>query len=359
VIKKSVKKIFFLSPGPTSKGGISAVVENYRKSNIWKSVKCIHYGSCALSENFILKNIYSLFKLMCFPIRIFLFRPQIISVHCSSGGSFYRKSGYILIAKVFFRKVVLHVHPTHFVDFYLKRGFLVKHFINFILRLCTKVIFLTKESAVFFRNIIHDLDTDIVPNPVDCNYFKSNLTKVFRANYEILYLGWIIPEKGVFDIVDVLPEIITEFPNVNFIFAGNKQIERLESEIIQRKLGQYTQVLGWVDGPRKKELLLNSRMLLLPTYSEGIPNVLLEAMASKLPAITTPVGGIPSVFEEGINGLFISPGNKSELVAAILKLLRDDNLCAEISASTYHNAISKFDIEIVGDKLYLIYSDLI
>lgn len=217
------------------------------------------------------------------------------------------------------------------------------------------VVFLSQRAMDQLRPFFQDARMSVIPNPVDLEVYEPRSRPPAKGNYRILFMGWIIKEKGVYDIVEVMPEVIARFPQAEFLFAGNKEVERLKRMIEDRQLAQHAKVLGWVDGKEKLELLHTSRILLLPSYTEGVPNVLLEAMASGLPAITCPVGGIPSVFIEGENGYFVSPGNTKDLAARIMHLLENDEICDAISKCTGRRAKTIYSIEAVGSQLENVY----
>jgi glycosyltransferase involved in cell wall biosynthesis len=180
-----------------------------------------------------------------------------------------------------------------------------------------------------------------------------------RGNYQVLYLGWIVKEKGVYDILDAVPSVVEDFPAAQFVFAGNKGVEELDKAIRHRGLSKYARVMGWIEGEKKRDLLLGSRLLLLPSYTEGIPNVILEAMAAGLPVITTPVGGIPSVFSEGVNGYFVNPGDSQSLASRIRSMFGNDAECESISRLTRQVAKERYDIETIGCQLERIYGPLL
>jgi len=90
-------------------------------------------------------------------------------------------------------------------------------------------------------------------------------------------------------------------------------------------LGDRVRVLPWIDAHERDRLLAESDVFVLPSYAEGVPMSLLEAMAAGLPCITTPVGGIPDVFTHGAEGLLVTPGDASQLRAAMSTFITDES----------------------------------
>lgn len=176
---------------------------------------------------------------------------------------------------------------------------------------------------------------------------------------QIIYLGWFIPAKGVYDLVDAIPEVVREFPDASFVFGGTKESDRLREVILERKLDRYAQVVGWVEGEERLRLLRTSRALILPSYSEGVPNVILESMAARVPVITTPVGGVPSVVQDGVTGVYVQPGDVAGIAVAICRLLRDREECELLAENAYREVREKHDIEVIAGQLRHLYGGLV
>ena len=347
----------FIYPGPRTLGGITAVVDNYSKSTFLRQNDCTYFGTSTEGGRCV-KFAYTLLRLFDFIILAAVKRPGVVGIHTGSGISFFRKSLFGLAARMLCIPVVYHVHPSHFYDFYVSGRSLKKVYVRNVLALSEALVFLTEDMANKFRIEFPDKKIFVLPNPVDVSAYQAVPRSPMEKNYTILFLGWIIAGKGVYDIVDIIHDVVEMYPSAQFIFAGNKEVETLRAKIRECGVEKNASVLGWVQGDEKIKLLRSSRILLLPTYTEGIPNVLLEAMASGLPAITTAVGGIPSIFTEGINGYYIAPGNRGDLKAMILKLLSDFLECERLSRST-QAASHKYDVETVGAKLEKIYRTIL
>jgi glycosyltransferase involved in cell wall biosynthesis len=126
----------------------------------------------------------------------------------------------------------------------------------------------------------------------------------------------------------------------------------------ERGLDKSVEVLGWVQGFVRLRLLRTSRLLILPSYTEGVPNVILEAMASHLPIITTPVGGIPSVVTDQVNGVMVKPGDINGIAAAICDLLRDDRKCTLLAEAGYREVVEKYGLETIAGQLRQVFTQV-
>lgn len=351
--------VLFLGPDIRSQGGIAAVIANYQRSGFWTRCRCAHFVTYRDWSGKLSRFLYSVWRCCMYIPGMLIARPAVVSVHMSVQGSFYRKFYYILMSRLLAIPVVIHIHPSAFSEFYIRGNALTKYAIRACGNLSECLVFLSESAMRSLRAVFPGVKMVVVPNPVAIDLYASTNRAPMAGNFRILFMGWIIQGKGVYDIVDVIPEVAARVPQVEFIFAGNKEVERLKKMIENRHLSRYARVLGWVQGQQKLDLLLTSRMLLLPTYSEGIPNVILEAMASGLPVITTPVGGIPSIFVEGENGYFVTPGNTRELAQRIIQMMDDDKDCENISRLTRKRAETCYAVEVIGKQLEHVYEKFV
>jgi glycosyltransferase involved in cell wall biosynthesis len=144
-------------------------------------------------------------------------------------------------------------------------------------------------------------------------------------------------------------------PDVRFTFAGNKEVDNLSNLISDRGLNGSAEVVGWIEGQAKIDLMKSSSVLVLPSYTEGVPNVILEAMANRLPIVTTPVGGIPSVLEHDRTAIFVEPKNIQSISEGLIALLTDRQKSRTLADAAFERASKLYSIEAIGDGLTQIY----
>jgi len=106
------------------------------------------------------------------------------------------------------------------------------------------------------------------------------------------------------------------------------------------------------------ETFLNADIFVLPSYSEGFPVVVLEAMAGKLPIVTTPVGALPEVFDDGLNGFFIQPGDYRDLADKMIRLVTDSETRTRTGQYNFEYVSENFDIDVIAGKLGDIFSEM-
>ncbi|MEZ4642786.1 MAG: glycosyltransferase [Chloroflexota bacterium] len=176
-----------------------------------------------------------------------------------------------------------------------------------------------------------------------------------HAGFVIITVARLHPVKGHLDLLDAIPHVKRVFPDVQFLWVGEGELEEMLRQQIY-KLGLMDTV--FLAGSRQDipELLAISDLFVLPSHSEGMPNVILEAMAAGLPVVATAVGGIPEIVTEE-TGILVKPGDAGALAQAILQILQqaDRN---QLGQSAQKRVQSQFQVGQSIDKYEALYHSL-
>ncbi|HEY6125986.1 MAG TPA: glycosyltransferase, partial [Steroidobacteraceae bacterium] len=174
-----------------------------------------------------------------------------------------------------------------------------------------------------------------------------------RAQVQFLHLGRLGKRKGGYDLMNAfaaLPESLRS--RARLVLAGDGDVEGMRK--LAEPFGDRVQVLSWIDSNERDRLLAESDVFVLPSYAEGVPMSLLEAMAAGLPCITTPVGGIPDVFTHGAEGMLVSPGDGAQLRTAMSTYIGDETARLAAGKRAYESARA-FDVHTYARRLVDIY----
>ena len=177
--------------------------------------------------------------------------------------------------------------------------------------------------------------------------------------YNILFMGRIDRSKGIFELIYSFKLLLKEYNNINLIIAGRGQDEEEMRLLIENEKINNIVITGFVQGEEKSKLLKKSHIFVLPSYSEGMPNSVLEAFAYGLPIVTTKVGGLIDIFKEPENGVFAEIKDINSLSEAIKYLISNPNILESIAINNYHYALNKFHPSIVTSRLMSIYQEVI
>ncbi len=159
-------------------------------------------------------------------------------------------------------------------------------------------------------------------------------------------MGWINDNKGIDILVEAMNNIRERLGEFRVLVCGRGPAEEsIRKKVTALNLTEFFEFRGWVIGDEKNKSFLETDIFVLPSYKEGLPNALLEAMAYGLPVITTPVGAIPEVIVDGMNGILVNPGNITELGTAILTLFQDNEKRKQMGENARKTILANHDIE--------------
>lgn len=347
-------KVLMVGPARDVKGGMTSVVDNYYEYGLDKSVN-LKYIESSNDKNIISKILKEITGYNEFKIDIKKY--DIVHIHMASRRSTFRKCKYILEANKYNKKIILHIHGAEFKVFFENEcSEKKKQYIKKCLNMCDKVIVLSEEWKDYFKKIVNE-------NKIVVIYNAIKLPKKFDKNtdtQQLLFLGRIGKRKGIYDLLDVVQQLIPKYNNIKLIIGGDGEIEKIKKIINEKKITSNVKVLGWINGEEKERLLRESSFYILPSYNEGMPMSLLEGMAYSNIPISTNVGGIPRIINDEINGFIINPGDKKKLKHILDNLLKEENKIKrkEISEKARSTIENKFDMEINIQKIIKLYNDM-
>lgn len=339
-----------LSVGPEflpPKGGIAQVIFNYHKYFFLADEFRYIANSC--EGHYINKTFKLIASLMQYVIALTFQRQiRIVHIHTASYFSFKRSSWFVGLAKLFRKKIILHIHGGGFKEYYANEIRFVRH----TLAKCDTIVVLTEAWAKWFRTEVGVDNLVVVPNVIPEPAKCENIEK--DDKFLVLFLGLINDQKGIFDLINAI-KLNQEKLNGRFELhvGGNGQVERLKNEITENNLEGIVKYEGWVDSVAKHNLLCRCDALILPSYIEGLPLSILEAMAYRKAVITTPVGGIPSMIEDGTNGFLVEPGDGSAFVDKIIYLIEHRQECLLMGEYSFHLVKKHFPNSVAVDLVQL------
>lgn len=352
-------KVLVIGSDLDDKGGIVSVIRNIKSSSLNEKYEFIHISTYDTVSKIKKIKIY-LKGLIKFTQHLMFSKFDIVHIHMSYNGSFYRKSIIILLSKLSRKKIILHMHGSCFKEFYLGMGNLNRNYCKFIFNKVDRIIALSNSWKAFFETIVEDSNKIIViNNSIVINEKHLNIKKQNKNNIIFLFLGRLGKRKGVYDLIDAFEKLVHNLDkskNVKLVLAGDGEIDEVNKIIKNRDLQDNIINLGWIDGENKDILMKNADAYVLPSYNEGLPMSILEAMSYHLPCISTNVGGIPEVIINNYNGYIFEPGNIDMLAELLEKMViyDDERLTmgenSFITVEKYFNSDNEF---LKLDSLYV------
>lgn len=345
-------QVLFIGPNyKKPKGGIAQVLSVYSKY-----FDNFNFISTLNGDSKILK-ILTIMKAYVIFIFYMLFKNiKIVHVHGTANNSIKRKSIFINTAKTFGKKVIYHVHSATLPDCDKTQH----DFINKTFKKCDLVISLTPYWNDYISNTYKCKKVVSVENIIDFPSICSSQSGKDDSVITFLYLGLISKHKGIYDLVDVVVENFQQYNGkVKILIAGNGETDKLTSLITEYGISEVMEYIGWVAGDKKSELLHQCDVYLQPTYAEGQPISILEALSYGKPILTTPVGGIPDIVKQNLNGILFIPGNKRQLSDAIYSFINmSQEKRAEMGQQSLSLVASHMPDKVI-EKLETIYNELL
>ncbi|ORV48376.1 hypothetical protein AWC05_07635 [Mycobacterium florentinum] len=269
---------------------------------------------------------------------------DVLHVHYSLRGSVIRKSVPLFVARHRGIPTIVHCHSSHFFAWLDELSWLQRSAVRAALRADYSVV-LGRAHFEGFRSSLgfSEANIRVLYNPVvmPATVPSPHTEEPLR----VVSLGRLGTNKGSYDLVraiNMLPSKIRS--RVRVTLAGDGEVDKVREFVRANALEDTIDVVGWVGPDDRDRLLAESAIFLLPSYSEGLPMAVLEAMANCVVPVTTAVGAIPEVVTDGVNGLIIRPGDAAQLAEALQSLVADTELRNRLAVAAYARA-REFDLD--------------
>ena len=352
-----MKRILMVGPVPPPTGGIASVVEDIVHSELASefSFELFPRPDFELGINrTIPRNIARVKQLVNFFVRLWRGNYYLIHIH-SPDGAFASTTLFILLARLARTNMLVHMHGTDWDEFYTRRSAFRRLYTWIGFRIAPRMVVLYSlwaenirklcptADVLVIRNLIHDQD---LPQPAEVQQLKEKLglTDEHFVVLTIGYLGW---RKGSFVILNAVPQVASQDPSVRFVLVGSEefpgQMAQLTQQADKENLAAWVTFTGEVERSKANLFYSLADVYLLPSFIEGMPITIIEALRSGLPVISTRVGGIPDMIEDRVSGLLLNPGAPEEIAEAVLLLRRDPELRKKLAEGARRTFDDKFE----------------
>jgi glycosyltransferase involved in cell wall biosynthesis len=275
-----------------------------------------------------------------------------VHIHLSEPPSAKRKMFYFKVAKLYGKKIILHFHAfspeTTLNSKYQSLYKLLFEQADLVIVLSNQWKQWVEEYLKISNNVV------VLYNP--CDEIILSDDNIRKKN--ILFAGTLNQRKGYTDLIRAFALIASLYPDWTLTFAGNGEIEQAKFLTKELNIDKRVVFLGWIKEEQKDQVLRESSIFCLPSYSEGFPMAVLDAWAYGIPVITTPVGGLPDVVENEKNALLFNAGNIEKLSVQLKKMISDERFRNAIAKQSLDLVETKFSLKIINKQLEDIYSSL-
>jgi len=313
-------KVLMIGPYPPPYGGIAVVVRDLMNSTLKDDFDMKLLRTTPKGKNEVyrfLSDIKNLFE------ELIKFKPDIVHIHTSYDWGWPKHITYAFISKLFGKKIVLHHHGIPEDSNYLRGGKLRYIYPTKLgLGLSDHIIAISEKIGIIISKVTSDKKVTVVRNGVNENIIqigKNRNLPLIKEKLSILYMGRISKRKGIIEFLEMIKKMnMSENIKATYTIVGNGPLNGYAEEFINKNnLSEIIDRRKFVSEEEKEKILKENDVFVLQSDHEGLPIAILEAMASGLIIITTPVGGIPDAVHEKENGLLIKPHDVKSLTDAV------------------------------------------
>jgi glycosyltransferase involved in cell wall biosynthesis len=354
--------VLLLGPHRAAVSGVSTHVNLLMESSLADDFEVVHFqvGAEGRDEGAIGKFLRLAVSPFALAATIIFRHVSVVHINTSlNTRAYWRDLMYLAVAKALGARVLYQVHGGELPQRFFAGSRLLTAFLRKTLMAPDLVVVLAQCELAAYRDFVPEQHVVVLPNGIDCRLYAA--MPLVRSSPEqplhLLYVGRIARDKGLYELLQGVRLAHELGVDTRLIVAGHGTEEG--------RLRRYAQALGItarvcfigpVFGADKVKLLRGSDVLLLPSYSEGLPYALLESMAAGVPVIATPVGAIPDVMSDGIHGFLVPPRDGKAIAEALAVLAGDRERISWMSRACKRRIRAAFSIDRLAQELALHYA---
>ena len=346
-------KVGMIGPSLEYVGGISAVVKTWMSSPKMEGVELEYFASVGVGER---KD--KLRQTAAAQARFVKrlaggWRPDVFHIHCGGVVSITRKLAYITEIRAVGIPIVLHVHGSNHMEQIYNRSPWHARGVRKLFKQASRIVVVSQYMEDRIKEWMGpDFPVGRVYNPVPTREYDPIPGFERSDRPVVLFMGWIIEAKGIFDLLAVVPRLAAAHPEVLVRFGGDGvHMERFQAEASLCPTQYNLEVAGWVTGQAKLDAYAGADIFCLPSYSEGLPISVLEAMSARLPIVATRISGVPEQVLEGETGLLFEPKDQDTLFEHLSGLLGDLERARVMGLAGRARVEAVFDREVVTSEV--------
>lgn len=346
-----VNRVLIVSTGLPAIGGITTWVETIKnESASSENVQVDHLNlfvdRAQNTEPTFFYRLVQGFKSSVLLLSKFAKLVKVASVlHLATSGSLgHLRNLLFLFVKIIINPslpVVLHLHYD-----FIARG-KAENFLMRVVAIFSDVVIVLNPECVFSAKVIY------LPNGVGRSRYDLN-----HKDNVVVFAGWIRKDKGIFDLIDVWVRKPPEGWRLKIFGKGTPEnLVKIKAAVNEVESIEF---LGEVENDRVKSELATAKVFCLPSYTEGLPISLLEAMSAKCAILATNVGGIPSIFDKSSIGILLDVKSLIDSLVVAIDFIQDGEDEIQIFGNNAHQLfLSEFEAGLIYARLESVWLDLI
>lgn len=355
--------VVILGPHRAAVSGVSTHVNLLMESALGEDFELVHFqvGSEGRRENAFTRLLRLLLSPFAFAATVIFRHASIVHLNTSLNRAYWRDLLYLFVAKAFGARVVYQVHGGALPQAFFESSRTLTAFLRWTLRVPDVVVVLAQCELEAYREFVPEQAVVALPNGIDCRPFDGvpTVRSIPDTPIKLIYIGRIAREKGLYETLQAVRLAHELGVDARLVVAGSGTEEpRLKRYAQALGISPRVTYAGPVFGVDKVKLLAGADVMVLASYSEGLPYALLEAMAAGIPVIATAVGAIPDVVADGTHGFLVPPHDGKAIAEALAVLAGDRERLSWMSRACRRRIRAAFSIERLASELALHYGRL-
>jgi glycosyltransferase involved in cell wall biosynthesis len=356
--------VLILGPHRAAVSGVSTHLNLLIDSSLGEDFDLVHFqvGSEGRDEGALDKLLRLLASPFALAATVIFRHASIVHINTSlNPRAYWRDLAYLFVAKALGARVVYQVHGGKLPRVFFAANGLLTGFLRWTLRIPDLVVVLAQCELEAYREFLPGQHVVALPNGIDCRAFGAVPTVRSSPHrpLRLVYFGRVAREKGLYESLQGMRLAHELGVDARLVIAGSGAEEgRLKRYAQALGIAARVAFAGPVFGADKVKLFAGADVMLLPSYSEGLPYALLEGMAAGIPVIATPVGAIPDVVAEGIHGLLVPPRDGKAIAEALVMLASDRERLSWMSRACRRRIRAAFSIERLATEFAQQYAQL-
>jgi glycosyltransferase involved in cell wall biosynthesis len=353
--------VIVTGPLPPPANGMTVITESLLQSNLVEDFALHHldisdHRNISNVDRFEARNVYlALLHGLVFLIALLRFRPDIVHVQVARNRlGFLRDALFLLPSRLARRTVVLHLNAREFDQFYAHETWWMRFLIRLAIGPRWYAAVVSSRFRGTFARFLDPRRVFVIPNGTpDIGAGQGAGTR----EPVVLHLSTMWRLKGTFDVIEAARRVSARMPAVKFVLAGGwfRDDERADAldEVQRLGLGDVIEFVGPVFGPAKVDLFRRAAVFALPTRypTEAQPVAILEALAAGTPVVATPVGAIPDMVRDGVEGFLVPEGDHDRLAASLLDVLVDADLRERMGRAARARYEAEYTMDVFADRV--------
>ncbi len=332
-----------------SAGGITSVIKLIKQMPVWED-----YGIYWLetqADGNLLKKLWCVI-IAAIKSPFCIAKSKIVHFQMVPGITLVTQFPALFFAKLFNKKIVMTIHIGNQLEPYAKDK-IFKWWLN----RSDLILLLAKRWEKLFVELYPDVKVplDVLYNACEIRPFISMKDK----KKLILFAGTHDTNKAPDLLINAWATLKDSYPDWQIAFCGNGNVSYYKKIANEKGLDDSVVFKGYIVGDEKEQYFHDASVLCLCSYMEGFPMTVLEAWSHGIAVITTPVGGLPDVIEDGSNCLVFPTGDSDKLAEQLSRIIGDEALRERIGMAGYKCAQDVFSFDVINKKLDDIYSKMI